>query len=135
VQRSAELDAKLRAVRLAEQPAGPLEPEVLQQLLQECARRQAVLEAVAVRRRARLVVAVAAWRPSKRLASISLLTSALPLRIAGASACRGQERQQQEGQQHGRPGASEQEGHGLLGAGAGVMLKWRHAGLLLLHVR
>jgi hypothetical protein len=52
-QRSAELDAKLRAVRLAEQPAGPLAPEVLHQLLRECARRQAVVEAAAVSRRAR----------------------------------------------------------------------------------
>lgn len=46
--KAAEVDARLRAVRLAEHEPGPLAPEVLQQLLQECLRRQAVVEAAMV---------------------------------------------------------------------------------------
>jgi hypothetical protein len=46
--KAAELDAKLRAVRLAEPlEPGSLSPEALQPLLQECLRRQAVVEAAA----------------------------------------------------------------------------------------
>jgi hypothetical protein len=123
---AAEVDAKLRAVRLAEQPAGPLAPEVLRQLLHECRRRQDVVEA------ALLVGCLEVGGASSRapVAWSALLTACTQVAwtpaltggalLAGATtgaepgSCRRQEGQQQVGQRWRREQPEGQQQRGLL---------------------